>query len=435
MEHIVQIPLFMAIPFVLMLGCIALMPLFAEHFWENNRNKLIIALALGIPTTIWLLLNGFSEHVIHTVFFDYVPFIILLGGLFIITGGIFIGADLQATPKNNTLVLLIGAILASFMGTTGAAMLLIRLLMKMNKQRQYKVHTILFFIATVANCGGLLTPLGDPPLFMMYLRGADFFWFFNFFPQWLFVNGLLLIVYFIHDNYYWKRESEEVKHIKDAEPSSLQIKGKINFIWLLVVIFAVAFLNSNVLPFMKENALYSFIRDGVIIFAAAMSLITTNKEQRIANNFNWYPIFEVAFLFIGIFLTMVPVLELLQKNASQINIVTPTAFYFVTGGLSAVLDNTPTAVTFYSLAEGLFAGSTEYTDMVAGIPSIIMQSICLASVFFGSMTYIGNAPNFMVKSIAEQNGIQMPQFIQYLVKFSLIIILPILILCDLVFFW
>ena len=428
-----QLPYFIGIPFILMLASLALMPLFAQKFWEKNSNKLIVSLILGVPTTIWMLWHGFSEDVTHAMIFDYVPFIILLGGLFVITGGIFIDADIQATPKNNTLVLLTGTMLASFIGTTGAAMLLIRLLLQMNTRRQFKVHTVLFFIACVANCGGLLTPLGDPPLFMMYLRGADFFWFFTLIKPWLFVNGILLSIYFFYDNYQWKRETPELRACKMSKPSLMKLEGKINFLWLLLVVCAVAFLNPNIMPFMRTNAYFGFIRDAVIIFASIMSLVTTQKRCRKANHFEWYPILEVAVIFFGIFLTMVPVLELIQVNAHLINISTPAEFYFVTGTLSFLLDNTPTAITFYSLAEVLFA-SSECPTLMAGIPAIIMKAICIGSVLFGAMTYIANGPNFMVKSIAEHEGIKMPQFFQYMYKFSLIVILPVLILYALIFF-
>ncbi|MDR0927726.1 MAG: sodium:proton antiporter [Ignavibacteria bacterium] len=431
-----QIPIFMAAPFILMLACIAVLPLFAEHFWESNKNKLIVALVLGIPTSIWMLANGLGEHVYDSVLFDYIPFIILLGGLYVITGGIFIDADFEASPRNNTIILIIGAVLASFMGTTGAAMLLIRLLLHTNKQRKHKVHTVLFFIGIVANCGGLLTPLGDPPLFMMYLRGADFFWFFNFWQPWLFVNAVLLICYNIMDRYWYKREDKEEKAADKTELQPLKVTGTLNFVWLLLVIAAVAFINPKYLPFMNENPFFGFLRDAVIIIATALSLITTKKSVRQENNFSWSPIMEVAYLFIGIFLTMVPVLLLLKTNAGSLGIDTTTAFYYCAGALSSFLDNTPTAVTFYSLAQGLFAGNPELIngEIVAGIPSIFMEAICVAAVTFGSLTYIGNGPNFMVKSIAEQEGIKMPQFFQYMIKFSLIIILPTLILCNLIFF-
>jgi Na+/H+ antiporter NhaD/arsenite permease-like protein len=441
----IQLPIFTGIPFVLMLGCIAVLPLFAEHFWENNRNKLIISLVLGIPTALYLILQGMPDKVEHTILFDYVPFIILLGSLFVITGGIFIDADFEATPKNNALILLVGGVLASLMGTTGAAMLLIRLLLHTNKQRTRKVHTVLFFIGIVANCGGLLTPLGDPPLFMMYLRGVDFFWFLKFIPFWLFVNGSILVIYFFVDKYNYSKEIKESIKKDIAEKRPLTITGKVNFIWLAVVILSVAFINPNYLEFMRTkidgspnpdySPFYGFLRDGVMLFALLMSLRTTKKEIREHNNFSWTPILEVSYLFFGIFLTMIPVLILLSQNAGIIGINTPTQFYFITGALSAVLDNTPTAVTFYELAKGLYENGVEAgIATIAGIPEILMEAICLGSVFFGSMTYIGNGPNFMVKSIAEQEGIKMPQFFQYIIKFSLIVILPVLILCNLLFF-
>jgi Na+/H+ antiporter NhaD/arsenite permease-like protein len=378
-----------------------------------------------------------GTEVQHTVVYDYLPFIVLLGGLYVITGGIFIDADLEATPRNNTLILIVGAVLASFVGTTGAAMLLIRLILHTNKQRQFKIHTILFFIAVVANCGGLLTPLGDPPLFMMYLRGANFFWFLTLAKEWLFVNGLLIIIYYLVDRHFWnKRETQQIRENEVTEYVPMKISGKLNILWLLIVICAVAFINPHYIPAIKENPAFSLFRDVVIAFAAIMSLVTTKREVRKSNNFTWEPILEVAYLFFGIFLTMVPVLDLLQANATAIGLETPTEFYFVTGALSSVLDNTPTAVTFYSLAEGLFGAHPNYVgaDFVSGIPAIFMQAICLGAVFFGSMTYIGNGPNFMVKSIAEQEGVKMPQFFQYIIKFSLIVILPVLILCNILFF-
>ncbi len=429
------LPVYTAIPFTLMLASIAILPMFAEHFWENNRNKLLVSLILGIPTAVWLILNGMTSHVEHSILFDYIPFIILLGSLFIITGGIFIDADFLATPKNNLLILATGGLLASFMGTTGAAMLLIRLLLHTNKQREHKTHIIIFFIFIVANCGGILTPLGDPPLFMMYLRGASFFWFFSMIKPWLFVNILLLTIFFILDNYNWNREKEENKILDKKEKTPMVVTGKINFLWLLVVILSVAFVNQNIFPFIKENPAFSFIRDAVILIAAILSLITTKKELREKNSFNWHPIKEVAYLFLGIFLTMVPVLTLLEQNVDNIHIESTTAFYYVTGALSSVLDNTPAAVTFYSLAKSLFSTHPEYIsgEMVAGIPILFMEAICLGAVFFGAMTYIGNGPNFMVKSIAEQEGIKMPQFFQYIFKYSLVILLPVLILAHLLF--
>lgn len=422
------------VPFILMLAAIAILPMVVGDWWDKNKNKLIVSLVLGLPIAAFLLLSNQTEVLIHSVVFDYIPFIILLGSLFVITGGIFIDADFEATPVINLTILAVGGLLASFMGTTGAAMLLIRLLLHTNKQRERKTHTVLFFIAVVANCGGLLTPLGDPPLFMMYLRGVDFFWFFNFIKPWLFVNGMLLVVYYFFDNYHWKRETLEAR-VKDlARQKPLVIHGKLNFIWLLVVILSVAFVNPNVFPIMNEIPVLTFLRDMFCLLAAILSLKTTSSKVREENNFNWHPIVEVAFLFLGIFLTMGPVIELLQSNADKINMSSPHTFYYITGALSSVLDNTPTAVTFYSLAKGMFAANAAAgMEMVAGIPFLVMEAICLGAVFFGSITYIGNGPNFMVKAIAEQDGIKMPQFFQYMIKFSLIIILPILILAQILF--
>ena len=349
----IPIPLFTILPFVLMLLSIAIFPLFWNHFWEKNKNKLIIAIVLSIPVVIYLQLGGLTGKLIETIVFDYVPFIILLGSLFTITGGIFLSGDIQAKPSINTLFLAIGAVLASFIGTTGAAMLLIRPVIQTNKERKFKVHTILFFIGIVANCGGLLTPLGDPPLFMMYLRGAPFQWFFNLLPEWLFVNVILLIMYFLFDTYYYKKENKNAIRIDKSSIRPLKLQGKRNFIFLLMVILAVAFLNEQYLTIIHTNHYFKFIREIVILLAAYLSLIFTPKLLRVSNNFSWHPIQEVAYLFLGIFITMVPCLLYLESNAKVLGVTTPTQFYYYTGLLSSFLDNTPTAVTFHSLALGL----------------------------------------------------------------------------------
>lgn len=424
------------LPFILMLTSIAVFPLFAERFWDKNKNKFIIALILGIPTAIWLLANSLGSELYHTMVFDYIPFLILLGALFIITGGIFVDGDIEAKPIANTTFLAIGAVLASFMGTTGAAMLLIRPLIHTNKRRELKTHTILFFIGIVANCGGLLTPLGDPPLFMMYLRGAPFTWFLNLVPEWLFVNVMLLLIYFFVDNYFWKKETPESKLREHEFNKPIKIEGKLNFIWLLGVILAVALINPHTIPVLGNNPYLSFIREAVIILMALLSLQFTTHLTRTSNSFSWHPIEEVAYLFFGIFITMVPCLLYLERNAESLGITTHTLFYYATGGLSSFLDNTPTSVTFYSLAKGLVKQEPfllNNVHVVAGIPEIFMKAISVGAVFFGSMTYIGNGPNFMVKSIAEHSNIKMPHFFAYMYKFSLIILLPLFILCELLF--
>lgn len=425
----IKIPLIGLLPFILMLISIAVFPLFWNHFWENNKNKLIIALILSIPVVIYLLLNGLSNKLIETIIFDYMPFIILLGSLFTITGGIYLSGDIEAKPWINSLFLTIGAVIASFVGTTGAAMLLIRPVIQTNRQRKYKVHTILFFIGIVANCGGLLTPLGDPPLFMMYLRGAPFEWFFNLLPEWFFANVLLLIIYFFVDTYYYKKE--DVKSIKLDKSSirPLNLAGKRNFIFLLIVVLSVAFLNEGYLTIIHSNHLFKFIREAVILLAAYLSILLTPKLLRISNNFTWHPIQEVAYLFLGIFITMVPCLLYLETNAKTLGLTTTSQFYYYTGLLSSFLDNTPTAVTFHSLAKGLGAN---LGLSIAGIPEEILKAICVGAVYFGSMTYIGNGPNFMVKTVAEEYNIKMPDFFSYVLKFSLIILLPVFIIVQLI---
>lgn len=423
-----QIPIITLIPFILMLLSIALFPLFWNRFWEKNKNKLIIAIVLSIPVVVYLLANGLTEKLFDTIVFDYIPFIILLGSLFTITGGILLTGDIQAKPWINTTFLAVGSVLASFVGTTGAAMLLIRPLIQTNKERNYKVHTILFFIGIVANCGGLLTPLGDPPLFMMYLRGAPFEWFFKLIPEWFFVNAILLIIYFLFDTYYYKKEkiSAVARDLTQIKP--LKLQGKRNFIFLLVVVLAVAFLNEQYLTFVHSNHFLKFIREVIIFLAAYLSILFTPRLLRVSNNFTWHPIQEVAYLFFGIFITMVPCLLYLELNAKSLGLTTTSQFYYYTGLLSSFLDNTPTAVTFHSLAMGL---GENIGTIVAGIPEEILKAICVGAVFFGSMTYIGNGPNFMVKTVAEENNIKMPDFFSYMIKFSLIILLPVFIVVEL----
>jgi Na+/H+ antiporter NhaD/arsenite permease-like protein len=425
-----NIPLISLLPFVLMLLSIAVFPLFWNHWWEKNRNKLIVAVILSIPIIIFLLASRLSIKLVETMIFDYLPFIILLGSLFTITGGIYLTGDIRAKPVINTSFLGIGALLSSIMGTTGAAMLLIRPIIQTNKEREFKEHTILFFIGIVANCGGLLTPLGDPPLFMMYLRGAPFTWFLNLFPEWFTTNLILLLIYYVVDLYYYKKEKPEAIYLDETNIRPIEIKGKLNFVWLVGVVLSVAFLNEQYIPMIHKNEYYKFIREAAIVSMAILSLLLTPHITRTSNNFTWGPIKEVAYLFFGIFITMVPCILYLEYNAKHLGIIVACQFYYTSGMLSSVLDNTPTAVTFYSLALGL---GKQATEMVAGIPYELMKAISIGAVFFGSMTYIGNGPNFMVKSVAEENNIRMPDFFRYIFKFSLIVLLPVFILIQLLF--
>jgi len=426
-----DVSIFAAIPFLLMLGAIAVFPLSAPHFWERNRNKLLVAVILAIPTIIYMFSIGMQSAIVHSIVSDYIPFIILLGSLFVITGGIFMDVKGGATPKANAILIGSGTLLASFIGTTGAAMLMINPLLHMNRKRTFKTHTVLFFIALVCNCGGLLTPLGDPPLFMMYLRGAPFTWFFKLFPEWMIVNILLLLIYLVVENRYWKKEPDSTRQECLSEVASLNLSGKINFIWLAGVLLAIAFINPNTLPALKHSHYSGFVREGTILLMAFFSLAATPRITRISNSFTWHPINEVAALFLGIFITMVPCLVYLEKNAQILHVTTPISFYYITGLLSSFLDNTPTAVTFHALAVGLGASEPE---MVASIPSSLMKAICTAAVFFGAMTYIGNGPNFMVKTIAEHQNIKMPHFFEYIYKFAIPVLLPIFILLQILRF-
>ncbi|MBR2486752.1 MAG: sodium:proton antiporter [Paludibacteraceae bacterium] len=427
------------IPFGMMLLIIAVAPLIAEEWWESNKHKLTVAIFLGVPTAVCLIMGGMLHELEHQLFGDYIPFIILLLALYVVTGGIHLSGDIKATPWVNTSFLGLGWILASIMGTTGAAMLLIRPLLSTNQQREHKVHTVLFFIALCANCGGLLTPLGDPPLFMLFLRGAEFTWFASMWGPWLFTGALLMAIYYVLDTYYYKREHAHALQADHEQQQPLVFKGKHNFIYLVGIVLAVAFINSGMIPEMadpKSPMWLRYLRELVLLSLTFMSLYTTKRRVRYGlNKFSWAPIIEVAVLFLGIFTTMTPALAYLNANAASLGLDATWQFYYSTGLLSSFLDNTPTAVAFHSVATGLtpdqmavFGG-----EMMAGIPEILLEAICLGSVFFGAMTYIGNGPNFMVKAIAEENGIKMPSFFGYMLKFSLIVLLPVYILVQLIF--
>lgn len=431
-----QIPAWMLIPFAMMLLSIAILPLLPKvgEWWEENKNKLIVSLILGIPVGIWLCLHGMSHDLMHQMIYDYVPFILLLMALFVTTGGICIKGDLVAKPITNTIIMAIGWVLASFMGTTGAAMLLIRLLLETIKQRKFKVHTVLFFIAIVANCGGLLSPLGDPPLFLLFQKGASFTWWMNnMLGEWAVTGALLLIVYFVVDTYYYKKEIKG--HLENVmadmrEKKPLQISGLINVLWLLGVICSTMFINKTYIPAMgAEHAPWylKLLREWVFIAIIAGSWFTTKKTVRVANNYSWTPILEVACVFLGIFATMTPALMFLEqmKDSIQAVLSQPWQYVYCTGALSAFLDNAPTAMVFNSMAP--------FGDIAGLANDTYLKAISMGAVFFGSLTYIGNGPNFMVKSIAEQEHIDMPSFFGYMGKFSLIVCLPIYIITQLIF--
>ena len=422
-----QLQWWSVLPFAAMLAGIAVLPLVpaTAHWWERRSSQLAVALVLGVPVAVWMWLALGWQAVFASVV-EYGQFIALLLALFIVSGGIFLKGDIEATPRNNTAFLAVGAVLASFVGTTGAAMLLIRPLLNTNAERRYRVHTVLFAIFIVANCGGLLTPLGDPPLFLGFLRGVPFTWTLHLLPEWLFVNTMLLAGYFALDVYYYAQEPAASVRLDRAEIESLGLRGAANFVWFAVIIAAVAFapsVDAEAIEAGRATAMdWVPLREIIMLGAALCSYRFGDRRARFEDNqFEWGPIAEVATLFIGIFLTMIPALHYLDEVAPSLPLNEITFFTF-TGGLSSVLDNAPTYVTFFEMAGRVpHPGGAD----VAGVPEIYLVSVSLGAVLCGAITYIGNGPNFMVKSVAEARGVDMPSFGGYIAK-TLIYLVPVL---------
>jgi Na+/H+ antiporter NhaD/arsenite permease-like protein len=422
-------------PFVLMLAAIAIAPLVPAlaRLWDRPRNQLIYALVLGIPVGIGVLVAGRSDLVVNSLV-EYGQFIVLLLSLFVVSGGIFLRGDLAATPRTNTIFLAIGGVLASFIGTTGAAMMLIRPLLNTNAERKHKAHTVVFTIFVVANCGGLLTPLGDPPLFLGFLRGVPFTWTLSLLPQWLFVNGLLLLTYWALDRRIIAHESPADVEIDRENVTPLRLAGATNLVWFAVIIVAVALVPSVDGETLGAGEAHGAElvpwREIVMLAAAGCSLWLGNKTVRYQDNaFEFGPIQEVAALFIGIFLTMIPALEVLRDVAPKLHLNEITLFVF-TGGLSSVLDNAPTYATFFEMASQL--DGTPRVGGVPGVPELLLTSVSLGAVLCGAITYIGNGPNFMVKSVAESRGVRMPSFGGYVLR-SFMYLVPVLAMMVLIF--
>ena len=422
------IPAWGLIPFVLMLLSIAIFPLVGPlaEFWERPRNQLIVALVLGIPVAVWMIIGGEPLSVVHAGF-EYFQFISLLLALFIVSGGIHLRGDIEASPQNNTIFLAIGGVIASFIGTTGAAMLLIRPILKTNSERRHVAHTVIFAIFIVANCGGLLTPLGDPPLFLGMLRGVPFTWTFGLFIEWFTVLGVLLLTYNALDHKMRRLEDPSAVQLDKSQQEPIRIDGGINFVFFGIIIIAVAIAPSVNLHAIEAGTAgwldYIPVRELMMFAAAGLSLTFGSKRVRYElNNYVWDPILEVAAIFIGIFLTMIPALKYLEEIAPKLPLNEIT-FFWITGGLSSFLDNAPTYATFYSIA-GQLPGEPRI-GFDPGIPEVYLVAISLGAVFFGAMTYIGNGPNFMVKSVAESTGVDMPSFGGY-IKWSCVYLLPVL---------
>ncbi|MDR3633644.1 MAG: sodium:proton antiporter [Isosphaeraceae bacterium] len=436
-------------PFALLLLAIAVLPLVpvAHHWWEKNAFKLAVGVVLGGAVLVHYALRGYGyqghepgrESVLavleHALIGDYLPFMVLLSSLYVIAGGLQLRGDLRAFPWVNTAFLAFGALAASFVGTTGASMVLIRPLLQTNRERRHVRHTVVFFIFLVSNIGGCLLPTGDPPLFLGYLAGVPFLWTLGLYAPWLFSVAVLLAVYFVWDTLAYRRETladiaSDIRHV-----SPLRLHGGINLIWLLAVVLAVALIHpGRPLPGTDITPV-EFAREGVLLGLLVLSLLTTPRGLRKETEYSNAAIIEVACLFLGIFLTMQVPIEILQAKGAGLGLTTPAHFFWAAGTLSSVLDNAPTYVVFLEAAKSLpVSGGAALVDLTQGaVRPDLLAAISLGAVFMGANTYIGNAPNMMVKLIAEQRRVAMPSFFGYML-YSGAVLIPLFGVVSLVFF-
>jgi Na+/H+ antiporter NhaD/arsenite permease-like protein len=401
------------LPFAAMLLAIAVLPLFAPRLWESNLRKLAVGALLGLPVLI-LYARHDPAALAHTAG-DYLSFMALLGSLFVISGGVLVTGDIEARPAVNTAFLAVGAVLASIVGTTGASVLLIRPLLATNQERRHVAHTVVFFIFVVSNIGGCLTPLGDPPLFLGYLLGVPFTWTLRLAPHWLLANGMVLAVYYLWDRRAHAREDKAAIALDQAAVRPIRVTGKRNVVFLLAVVASVAFLHA---PY----------RVVAMLAVSALSLSLTSRAIREANRFTFHAIAEVAALFAGIFVTMLPALDVLHAHGRDLGLTEPWHFFWAAGSLSSFLDNAPTYLTFVAIAQSLGLPAE-----VAGTTHQVLAAISAGAVFMGANTYIGNGPNFMVRSIAEERGVKMPSFGGYML-YSGAVLIPVFVVITLVFF-
>ena len=429
------------IPFALLLLAMAVLPLATPHLWESNLRKLGVAVLLGLPVAV-LYLRHHPQALVHAAT-DYVSFIILLGSLFVVSGGILVTGDIQARPAVNTAFLAVGALLASFIGTTGASMLLIRPLLATNRERRRRAHTVVFFIFVVSNVGGCLTPLGDPPLFLGFLQGVDFFWTaMNILAETLFLLGALLALFYVIDRHYYAREGV-LPFDPTPDTPALGFDGARNFALLALIVGLVllsGFWKSDTVfeVFGTPIGLPGLVRDAGLVAVVVLSLLITRASVHHANQFAWEPMREVAKLFAGIFLTIAPVIAMLKAGAggpfgAVVAAVTgpdgepsPAMYFWATGLLSSFLDNAPTYLVFFNTAGG-------DPDALMTRHATTLAAISAGAVFMGAMSYIGNAPNLMVKAIAESRGVRMPTFFGYM-AWSCSILMPLFILVTFIFF-
>ncbi len=435
-----ELELWTLVPFVLMLLSIAILPLVAGHWFHSNRNKAIISAVLGVPTLIYLFAQygSLGMEVAAGTAEEYVAFIILLLALFTISGGIYLTGNLVATPRVNLTFLVTGAVLASFVGTMGASMLLIRPLLRANSERKHARHTVVFFIFAVSNMGGMLTPLGDPPLFLGFLRGVPFAWTLQLWPQWLLGIGLVLLVYAFVEVFQYRREPAQARRWDEADYVPMRLKGALNIALFAAVIVTVVL--SGQLGDIGEGIHFPFVREVILIVLVVLSLKLGPRGPRAANHFSWAPMVEVAVLFAGIFATMIPALALLEAKGETIGITEPWQYFWLTGGLSSFLDNAPTYLAFTSVAQGQVGvatiGGLTSTQLIPGLglaPADFLAAISVGAVMMGANTYIGNAPNLTVRCIAEDSGLRMPSFLGYM-AWSMGILIPVFAIVSLVFF-
>jgi len=443
-----RLPLWTCVPFACMLLSIALFPLLAPEVWHHHFGKIsgLWAALFGVPFLIAFQGAAFHE-ILHILQADYVPFIVLLWSLYTVSGGVLLRGRLRGTPLVNTAMLAIGTALASWMGTTGAAMLLIRPFLRANNHRKNRTFMVVFFIFLVANAGGSLTPLGDPPLFLGYLHGVPFFWtLMNISPHMLFIVLILLTVYLLLDWYHYRKENVRVDEAEEGG-GALRLEGTHNFLFLGGIVGAVLVSGSvdwgQVNTLGVHRAVQDWLRDGFLLLMGMLSLFTTPFKLREDNDFTWFPIVEVAYLFIGIFITMIPCLLILKAGSQGAlaflvdSVREPRHYFWVTGALSGFLDNAPTYLTFFNTVLGRFYPGMAEADAVALLTTenvVYLQAISAAAVFFGACSYIGNAPNFMVRSIAEEAGTPMPSFFGYILKYALVFLVPCFVAITFVFF-
>ncbi|MGC9141867.1 MAG: sodium:proton antiporter [Caldimicrobium sp.] len=441
-----KLPLVTVLPFVGILLSIALFPLVLPRFWQKHFGKIALfwALLSILPLLYFYPIETLHE-ILHTLLAEYIPFILLISSLYIISGNIYLHGNFSGTPLFNIIYLFISTFLASLMGTTGASVVLVRPLIRANAWKKDTAHVFIFFIFLVSNIGGALTPLGDPPLFLGFLKGVPFFWSLNLFPTMFFCVIYLLILFFIIDSLHYRREKSFLPKNKEKKP--FVILGWYNIFFLIGVPLTILISANLPLPSLKffgvERPLNEIIRDLFLVLLAGISYYITPKKVREKNEFTFFPIKEVAILFLGIFMTMIPALNILkagEKGALKpliISLNEPAHYFWMTGILSAFLDNAPTYLTFLSTCLGKFypglAEKEAILRLIQDYPKYLL-AISEGAVFFGALTYIGNAPNFMVRSIVEEKGIPMPSFFGYLIKFSFPILIPMFLLLTLIFY-